>query len=222
MAIAEGASAPSKAPPARRASPAVRGLIRGLVVALATALVFVVTLVLRRPAPPSLQIPLPAYELVNERGERFGSADLKGKVYVADFVFTTCPTVCPKLTARMHEVQEQTRDLGDGLRLVTFTVDPENDTPEKLAAYAAKNHADPARWTFLTGSLASIEETVLRGFKVAMGKEKSEPGATLLSIFHGEKFVLVDAAGTIRGYYDADDEGIAKLLRDAGALVKSR
>lgn len=175
------------------------------------------TLAREPPKPPEMKLALPDYELTNERGERFGSAQLRGRVYVADFVFTTCPTVCPKLTQRMAKIQHRSRNLGTAFQLVTFTVDPENDTPERLAAYARSVHANPARWTFLTGPLGDVEKTVVKGFKLAMGKE--EVGEGIFSIFHGERFVLVDQNGMIRGYYEATDEGVDALLRDAGILA---
>lgn len=174
------------------------------------------------PRPPEMKLPLPAFELTNERGAPYGSADLRGKIWVADFVFTSCPTVCPKLTQRMLEIQRRSRHLGDAFHLVTITVDPENDTPEKLAAYAQGYKADPLRWTFLTGSLDAIEGTVVKGFKMAMGKEESAPGSGLFSIFHGERLVLVDAEGNLRGYYEADDAGISALLHDAGVIANQR
>ncbi|MCC6558447.1 MAG: SCO family protein [Polyangiaceae bacterium] len=171
----------------------------------------------RVPEPPSLRLPLPAFELVNERGEPFGLANLRGKVWVADFVFTTCPTVCPKLTARMGEIQRRAKHLGDAFHLVTFTVDPETDTPEVLAAYARAHRAQPRRWSFLTGKLGDVETTVVKGFKIAMGKE--DAGGGIFSIFHGERLVLVDRDGAIRGYYEADDAGVDQLLVDAGTLA---
>jgi protein SCO1 len=169
---------------------------------------------------PAIRIPLPAFELTDQRGQRFGLEQLRGRVWIADFIFTTCPTVCPKLTQRMREIEDRGRDLGDALHLVTFTVDPENDTPAVLAAYTASQRLPLERWTFLTGPLDQIESTILDGFKIAMGKKESSPG--LFSIFHGERLVLVDKDGVIRGYYEADDAGIDAILRDAGALVKSR
>ena len=174
------------------------------------------------PPPPQLRLPLPAFVLTDQKGKPFGLDDLKGRLWAADFVFTTCPTACPKLTKRMVQIQHRSRNLGQAFHLVTFTVDPDTDTPEVLAAYAAKNHADPSRWHFLTGSLASIETTVVKGFKIAMGKEPVTQGSTLFTIFHGEKLVLVDGDGAIRGYYDADDEGVDKLLQDADILANMR
>jgi protein SCO1/2 len=169
------------------------------------------------PKPPALHLPLPAFTLTDQRGQPFGLADLKGKVWVADFVFTSCPTVCPKLTRKMREIQHRARNLGDVFHLVTFSVDPANDTPAVLAAYAAEYHADTRRWTFLTGPLETVEPTVIKGFKIAMGKE--DVGQGMFSIFHGEKLVLVDRDGNIRGYYDADDEGTAALLGDIGLIA---
>ncbi|WP_437593160.1 SCO family protein [Sorangium sp. So ce1000] len=170
--------------------------------------------------PPAIRIPLPAFDLTDQRGQRFGLEQLRGRVWIADFIFTTCPTVCPKLTQRMREIELRGRELGDALHLVTFTVDPENDTPAVLAAYTASQQLPLERWTFLTGPLDQIESTVLNGFKIAMGKKESSPG--LFSIFHGERLVLVDQEGVIRGYYEANDAGIDAILRDAGALVKPR
>ena len=174
------------------------------------------------PRAPEMKLPLPAFELTSDRGVAYGSADLRGKVWVADFMFTSCPTVCPKLTRRMGEIQRRSRHLGDAFHLVSISVDPENDTPERLAAYAQGYKADPLRWTFLTGSLEAIESTVVKGFKMAMGKEESAPGSGLFNIFHGERLVLVDADGNIRGYYEADDAGVSALLHDAGIIANQR
>jgi protein SCO1/2 len=180
------------------------------------------TLALDAPAAPKLSLPLPPFTLTNEEGQPYGLADLRGHVWVADFIFTSCPTVCPKLTQRMAVIQHRARNLGDAFRLVSFTVDPENDTPARLEAYARSYHANPYRWKFLTGSNADVEQTIVKGFKIAMGKEESVPGNGIFSIFHGEKFVLVDDKGAIRGYYDAEDEDIDRLMRDIGILVNGR
>lgn len=169
------------------------------------------------PKPPQLKLALPAFHLVDQDGKPFGSSDLVGKIWVADFIFTSCPTVCPKLTERMVRIQHRTRNLGDAFHLVSFTVDPENDTPEKLRAFASLYHPNMRRWSFVTGSLADIEGTVIKGFKIAMGKEETAPG--LFGIFHGERFVLVDQQGAIRGYYENSDESIDKLMLDISILA---
>lgn len=199
--------------------------VAAVLAALALAVVLVVGRSLRPGARgahegPALAIALPPFALVNEQNKPFGLAELKGHVWIADFVFTSCTSVCPKLTQRMAEMQQRTEGLGDALHLVTITVDPENDTPERLAAYAKEAHADPRRWSFLTGSLATLEPVVIQGFKQAMGRREAPSG--LISIFHGERFVLVDADGMIRGYYEANDAGIEKLLANATALARPR
>lgn len=178
------------------------------------------------PPPPSLKLPLAAFSLTDQKGRPYGLDDLKGRVWVADFVFTSCPTVCPKLTEQMAKIQRRSRHLGQAFHLVTITVDPENDTPEVLAKYAATYHADYSRWSFLTGKLGDVEATIVKGFKIAMGKEALDGGPSdgkgLFTIFHGEKLVLVDAEGNIRGYYDADDAGIDEMLRVTEILVNLR
>lgn len=162
-------------------------------------------------------VELPAYHLTSEQGQAFGAENLRGKAYVANFVFTSCPSVCPRLTKRMAEVQERTKDLGDALHLVTFSVDPETDTPEVLRGYAQKYGADPKRWVFLTGQLTDIEPVVVKGFKMVMGKKETTPG--MFEIVHGERFVLVDGKGFVRGFYEATNEGIDKLIVDARKLA---
>jgi protein SCO1 len=186
--------------------------------ALAIGLIFLFPLgsALRRHVPPPLpkQYQLPSFTLVSERGEPFGSEDLRGRIWVADFIYTTCAGPCPKLTKRMAEIQHRARNMGDAVRLVTFTADPENDTPEVLAAYSKKSHANPRRWTFLTGPLADLETLAVKGFKEATGKQDA-----LVGLLHSEHLFLVDPAGWVRGHYDATDEGVAALLHDMGVLA---
>jgi protein SCO1/2 len=181
----------------------------------------------------TLALALPEFSLVDQEARPFTLSTLAGKVWIADFIYTACPSVCPRLTRRMHEIQERTADFGHELQLVSISVDPENDTPERLRRFAAEYHADFGRWTFVTGPFDSIERTVVQGFKVAMGKtpspegvpsgerghDASQGGGSLLSLFHGERLVLVDQRGRIRGYYDADDDGVERLLRAANRLV---
>src|SRR4051812_32318724 len=216
-------SSPPKTPPSQvlQAFAVIRGALHDRVAALvgnrwfwilAIGLVFVLPLsrALGRdvPRPPAMKLALPPFELVDQHGQPYGLKELRGRIWVADFVFTSCPTVCPKLTKRMQEIQHRAKNLGDAFHLVTFTVDPENDTPERLAAYASAYHASPHRWSFLTGPLGDVEPTVVKGFKLAMGKDELPAGSGMFSIFHGEKLVLVDQEGFIRGYYDADDAGV--------------
>jgi protein SCO1/2 len=161
---------------------------------------------------------VPPFELTDQEGRPFGSRDLAGRVWVASFVFTRCETVCPRVTARMARVQGRTRNLEPALHLVSFSVDPEHDTPARLAAYAQAHRASPRMWTFLTGPAGAVQETVERGLRVSMGKGPADPSPAGIS--HGTHLVLVDGAGRIRGYYDPGDaDAVDRVVRDAALLV---
>jgi protein SCO1 len=168
------------------------------------------------PALPVLGT-LPEFELTAQDGQPFGSAQLKGKPFVANFIFTRCPTVCPPFTQKMASLQPDAREF----RLVTFSVDPEFDTPEVLSAYARGFKADPRRWIFLTGDEAAVRRTVVDGLKVAVVREgaSDDPAA----LVHGTHFVLVDRALRIRGYYSSLDLArVTQLRKDARALAREK
>jgi protein SCO1/2 len=166
---------------------------------------------------------LPAFTLTDQRGQPFGSRELAGKVWVADFIFTACQGACPLLSERMAEVGKRARHLGPDFHLVSISVDPERDTPERLAAYAARYGANPIAWSFLTGPEQAIQATVVDGFKIGAGKERraagADGGAGFWEIFHGEKLVLIDRQMRIRGYFDASSEGIDKLMEAVGRVA---
>lgn len=188
-------------------------------VALGVALAGAVALAVwpRRPAPLPHLGALSAFALTAESGRPLRLEDLRGQVFAASFVFTRCTTICPVITGKLRQIQDATRDLGPAFRLVSFSVDPEHDTPAVLARYAEEHHADPRRWSFVTGDYAALQRTVVNGFKEVMerGPDKSPE-----SILHGSHVVLVDGAGGIRGYYDANEpDCIARVVRDARALV---
>lgn len=164
---------------------------------------------------------VPAFTLTDQTGQPLSDRDLRGKLWVADFIFTHCPQACPRLTGEMAKLQPYLRNRAAAgrVRLVSITVDPVNDTPERLAVYAAGFQADPALWKFLTGPAQAIEAAVERGFKVGMGREPDGQGG--FNILHGTRLVLVDVRGTIRGYYDIDDALEMKRLRaDLGTLLE--
>ncbi len=181
-------------------------------------------LVRRFVLPPTPALPVmatvPAFSLQSEQGKAFGAADLRGRVWVASFIFTRCPTLCPRVTRLMAGLQPRALAHPGRVRLVSISVDPEHDGPEVLAAYGRRFGADPRAWTFLTGSFETIKDTVENGFRVAMGRE----GKTIddpAAVFHGTHFVLVDQEMRIRGYYDLDQAGGPdRLLRDVERLVE--
>ncbi|WP_426755993.1 SCO family protein [Myxococcus sp. Y35] len=165
---------------------------------------------------------LPDFSFTRHDGQPFGSAQLRGRPYVANFIFTRCPTICPEFTRKMVGVQKATASFGAGLQLVSFSVDPKYDTPERLAEYGERHGADFSRWSFLTGDYEQLKETIVQGFKVSMGREPGAPEDDLLSIFHGTHFVLVDDAGQIRGYYDsADSDSTERLIHDTRRLAQT-
>ncbi len=166
-------------------------------------------------APPDLGT-LPDFALTDQTGQPFGTRDLRGKVWVADFIFTNCAGSCPLLSQKMAEVAKRARQLGPDFRLVSLTVDPERDTPPVLAGYAAHYGANPHKWSFLTGDMVTIQNAVTDGFKVGMGKDKV---GDFWEIFHGENLVLVDRQLHIRGYFPATAEGLDRLMEAIGVVV---
>lgn len=175
---------------------------------------------LRTPVPPPAPVlgAVPAFQLTDQDGRAFGSKDLAGHVWVASFIFTRCQTVCPRVTAQMARVQARTRDLEPALHLVSFSVDPEHDTPARLAAYAQANRANPRMWTFLTGPAAAVQETVEKGLRVSMGRDPNDPSPAGIS--HGTHLVLVDGQGRLRGYYSSEEpDAVDRVVRDAALLV---
>jgi protein SCO1/2 len=176
---------------------------------------------LKTPVPPKLPVlvTLPAFRLTDQAGRPFGSKELEGRAWVASFIFTRCATICPAITAKMARVQDRTRNLGAAFHLVSFSVDPEFDTPERLATYARAHRASPRLWTFLTGPDDQVKAAVVDGLKIAVGRERSDDGR-FEGIFHGSHLVLVDQRGRVRGYYDSDDpDAVDRVVRDAGLLA---
>ena len=160
---------------------------------------------------------VPKFELTNQDSQPFGSQALAGKIWIADFIFTTCPGPCPIISTRMSELQKPLAK--SDVRLISFTVDPEKDTPEALRTYADKLRKEPFRWDFLTGPLDTITSLSRDGFKLAIA-EGAEPGAGPV---HSTRFVLIDRRGTIRGYYDAlAADGVTKLLADTSHLLREQ
>jgi protein SCO1 len=164
---------------------------------------------------------VPEFALVDQTGAAYGSAELRGHVWVANFIFTRCPDICPVFTARLAEVQKLTPSLAPTLRLVSISVDPEHDTPPVLAEYARARGADPARWSFLTGSEPAVRAAVEKGLMTHMDREGEQGGVP--NIAHGSHFVLVDRELKIRGVYDMNDaDAVDRVVRDATRLVKNR
>ena len=173
----------------------------------------------RVPDPPPVFGELPAYRMIDSEGRAFGSEELSGRVYIANFMFTRCTSLGPRLTSAMGRLQDLLNESGiEDVRLVSFSVDPEYDTPERLRAYGESHDVDSRRWTFLTGERESMERLVVDGFQTPMGQP--ETTGSLVEIAHTRKLVLVDGRGRIRGYYDSDTEGIDEVFHRARHVLR--
>ena len=163
---------------------------------------------------------IPPFQLVDERGQPFTEAALAGHVTIVSFLFTRCDTICPTTTLKMQRIQEKTFDVGDKVKLLSFSVDPEYDTPERLAAYAVHYKADPARWRFVTGPAATVHGLVEGPFMTSMLREADRPGG-VPNIAHGGYFMLIGPDRVIRGKYDSNDlNELDELIHAARYLAR--
>jgi len=160
---------------------------------------------------PARQLPvlgqIPDFQLTTQSGQKFSSKNLAGRVWVADFIYTTCPGPCPLMSQKMRRLQAA----DPNLLLLSFSVDPEHDTPEALAAYARHYNAQ-SNWYFLTGARDTLQRLSRDAFKL------SDLGMT-----HSTRLVLVDREGRIRGYYGTqEDDPVRELLADVRRLEKEK
>ncbi len=166
---------------------------------------------------------IPDFVLIDQNSKPFGTEQLRGSVWVADFIFTSCPDMCPMLTSAMATIEREiAKDSGvKDIHFVSISVDPDNDTPAVLAEYAEKYAAAGARWAFLTGTREEIWKLSTEGFHLPVDRADHAQGGP---IFHSNRFVLADRRGRIRGYYngldsDARDALLTDLKRVAGELA---
>ena len=156
-------------------------------------------------APLHILGSVPRFQLTDQSGQAFDSSTLAGHVWVANFIYTTCPGPCPMMSSKMHGLQVATSNFPD-IKLISFTVDPADDTPPVLAEYSKRFAADSSRWTFLTGEQAKLNDLGVNAFHL-----NTVDG----SLIHSTRFALVDRQGRIRGYYASDEPGFHDaLLRD--------
>ena len=153
---------------------------------------------------------VPEFSFTDSHNETISKNEMIGKVWVADFIFTTCNMACPVMTGNMNLVHKAFRE-NDDVRIVSISVYPEYDTPEVLTEYAARYNANTDRWHFLTGSEELVQDIIKNGFKIGDYED---------IIFHSEKFALVDQQGQIRGYYNGmKTEEITQLKTDIKKLL---
>jgi protein SCO1/2 len=197
-----------------------RGLLLVGAAAVACAVVFSSS-PLRRlvgigPTPPVLG-EAPNFSLVGDDGKPFSSESLRGRPWLASFLFTSCPGPCPKLVAKLKALRE--RVPASRLVFVSFSVDPGTDTPEVLAAYKRKHGiGEDAGWTFLTGPEGEVTRLVQQGFLTGVERTGPSSGADG-GITHGLRVALVDSRGHLRGFYATeDDEGLQRLESELSAI----
>ena len=162
---------------------------------------------------------VPEFSLIERSQQPFTHTDLLGSIWTADFIFTHCPGMCPMLSQRMSRLQTTLRN--EPVRLLSFSVDPERDTPQVLQRYAQRYHADTQRWLFLTGKRSQMYSLIQHGFQLSVeALEPNDPRLTTHEpIVHSNRFVLVDPQLRIRGYYHEDDAAsMGQLLRDIEML----
>jgi len=156
---------------------------------------------------------VPPFQLAERSGVGVGRDDLLGAPWIAGLIFTRCKIECPRLTERMVEL-----DLPAGMRRVGISVDPTHDTPAVLTAWARQHRVAGRDWLLLTGGEAEVRRLAVEGFKLGIDRA-GDPATAPELITHSTRIVLVDPAGQIRGYYDADDaKSRDDLERDAGNL----
>jgi protein SCO1/2 len=176
---------------------------------------------LKSTRPPTLPSNLekiskvPGFQLTDQTGKSITLENLKGKIWAANFIFTRCKGPCPITTLRMQELHTKLKKARGNVELVTFTVDPEYDTPEVLKTFGEQQGSDPASWKFLTGTPDAIQKIVVAGLLQPLAKEPDGTPA------HSTRIVLVDREGWLRGYQDGlDPEAVQKLMVDIGELLR--
>jgi protein SCO1/2 len=196
-----------------------RGVLWGVLVAVIAAVALLTWWTRFGPGavpPPPVLSEIPAFTLTDQEGATVTRADLLGAPWVADLIFTRCVLACPVMSGKMAILDRQ---LPEGVRLVSISVDPEHDQPDVLAAYAAKFDAS-SRWRFLTGDRREIHELAAEGLR--LGYDPNPPLVPLRpgdNIYHSTRFVLVDSQARVRGYYEAlEGDELDQLERDLKAL----
>lgn len=187
---------------------------------------FAITWRMRYSMQANLRLPVygtvPDFTMTERNGDAFGLKDLKGKIWVADFIFTSCAGTCPIMAANMAKLQTALQKEWD-VKLVSISVDPERDTPDILSKYANTFGAETGRWFFVTGSPKEIIHLANEGFHLSAGQLPPEDSvqSELGPVTHSIRFALIDQGGQIRGYYDGTaDESVQALIRDIKILHK--
>ncbi|BDD10142.1 SCO family protein [Fulvitalea axinellae] len=159
---------------------------------------------------------IPDFSFTNQEGQTVSKKDFEGKVYVADFFFTTCPTICPKMSAQMLRLYQRFENT-DEVRLLSHSIDTKYDTPPVLKRYAEKLDVKAPKWQFVTGKKEEIYTLGEKHYYVTAQEDKNAPGGFI----HSGAFMLIDTHGRIRGKYDGTvPQAVDKLMNDIDLLLQ--
>ena len=177
--------------------------------------VIILVVSLRRPEKKKDELPvlgeLIDFRLTDQNGNEFGKQDMYGKVWVADFIFTTCAGPCPVMSGQFTELQSRFANASD-LNLLSISVNPDYDTPEILHEYGKRYGANYDKWYFITGEKEAIHKLAVDGFKIGSIEDR---------IFHSTRFILLDEKARIRGYYISSEfEEMQQLWHDVELLAE--
>lgn len=160
------------------------------------------------------------FSFTDQEGSTFTQAEVKDKVFVVEYFFTTCKTICPVMNVQMSRVHEKFKER-ENFKILSFTVDPETDDVAQMKRYADEHEANSNRWNFLTGSRADLYRLARRSFFVLKPAEAENQGDVGSDFIHTNNFVLVDKQMRIRGYYDGTSaKEVDKLIQDVEILLK--
>ncbi len=206
---------PQGAPPVPVARVVILAAFAALTLALVGTMLWFARGAVRPPLPVLSEVP--DFALIDRDGSTVTLADLEGVPWIADFIFTRCIAICPRMTWQLKELRAS---LPEDVGVVSISVDPEHDTPEVLAEYAERHGVD-ADWHFLTGDLATIDSLTRESFLLPLDRSPDPEVMTSPDpILHSNRFVLVDSEARIRGYYNAfDAEDLERLASDVKGLL---
>ncbi len=157
------------------------------------------------------------FQYLNQDSVEVTSNDLKGKIWITDFFFSHCPTICPPMTSQMKRLNSNLSDLKEHIQFLSFSIDPKRDSPNRLREYMNEHGIKSENWMFLTGDEAATHELGVNYFFVAATDDSEEPGG----FAHGDIFTLVDTAGRVRGiYHGTETLAVDSLERDVRKLLK--
>lgn len=160
---------------------------------------------------------IPEFRYLNQDSLMIESESMKGKIWISDFFFTHCPTICPPMTSQMKRLNNNLNDLSAELQFMSFSIDPDRDTPSRLREYISAHDIELKNWHFFTGDEQATHRLGIEAFLVHAGTDDTQPGG----FAHGDIFTLVDREGHVRGiYHGTVEQDVDKLEKDTRKLLE--